>query len=157
MPLRYSSDPLGKGGPITAQRFNVAGGARVFYLAEDHNTCLNEILAFGWPPVSTAIIPIQFDLKSVVDLQDHNVGAILQLTLAELAFNFRSLPGGSALAVTQISGEHGVASRRVEGLLYESQTVAGKKALAVLEAALAALGSALTVNDPVNGLNDRLP
>jgi hypothetical protein len=42
-------------------------------------------------------------------------------------------------------------------LLYESQTVAGKKALAVLEVALAALGSSLTVYDPVNGLNDSLP
>jgi len=128
----------------------------VLYLAEDHNTCLNEILVFGWPPVSTAIIPVQFDLKAVVDLQDHRVRAILQLTQAELEFNFRSLPSGSAPALTQLLGERCVASRRVDGLLYESQTVAGKKALAVLEAALAALGSALTVNDPVNGLNDRL-
>jgi hypothetical protein len=111
----------------------------------------------AWPPVSTAIIPVQFDLKSVVDLQDHNVRAILQLTLAELAFNFRSLPNGSAPAVTQILGERCVASRRVDGLLYESQTVAGKKALAVLEVALAALGSSLTVYDAVNGLNDSWP
>jgi len=99
----------------------------VLYLAEDHNTCLNEILVFGWPPVSTAIIPVQFDLKAVVDLQDHRVRAILQLTQAELEFNFRSLPSGSAPALTQLLGERCVASRRVDGLLYESQTVAGKK------------------------------
>jgi RES domain-containing protein len=157
MPLRYSSDPLGKGRPIAAQRFNVSAGARVLYLAEDHNTCLNEILAFGWPPISTAIIPVQFDLKSVVDLQDPNVRAILQITPEELAFNFHSLPSGSAPAVTQILGERCAASRRVDGLLYESQTVPGKRALAVLEAALAGLGSSLTVYDPVNGLSDSLP
>lgn len=73
MPLRYAQDPLGKRRPIVAQRFNVAGGARILYLAEDQVTCLHEIQAFGWPPSATVIIPVQFDLKAVVDLRDRNV------------------------------------------------------------------------------------
>lgn len=153
MLLRYSSDPLGKGRPITAQRLTSAG-ARV---REDRSTCLNEILAFGWPASSTAIIPVQFDSKSVVDLQDASVQAIIRLTPAELTFNFRSLPAGSAPAMTQILGERCAASKRFDGLLYESQSVPGKSALAVLEVALAGLGSSLTVYDPVNRLNDSLP
>jgi len=47
MPLRYAGDPLGKRRPIVAQRFNLAGGARVLYLAEDQVTSLHEIQAFG--------------------------------------------------------------------------------------------------------------
>jgi hypothetical protein len=73
MPLHYAGDPLGKRRPIVAQRFNLAGGARVLYLAEDQVTSLHEIQAFGWPPTATAVVPVQFDLKAVIDLRDPNV------------------------------------------------------------------------------------
>jgi hypothetical protein len=45
MLLRYVSDPLGKRRPINAQRFNIAGGARVRYPAEDHAQLAAKILA----------------------------------------------------------------------------------------------------------------
>src|SRR5262245_13444198 len=91
MPLRHVRDPLGKRKPIVAQRFNLAGGARVLYLPEDPVTCLHEIQAFGWPPTATAIVPVQFDLKAVVDLRDPTVQRILQTHSGEIALNFRSI------------------------------------------------------------------
>ena len=77
MPLRYARDPLGKRRPIVAQRFNLADGARVLYLAENQVTCLYEIQAFGWPPSATVIVPVQFNLKAVVDLRHPKVQAVL--------------------------------------------------------------------------------
>ena len=96
MLLRYASDPLGKRRPINAQRFNIAGGARVLYLAEDHFTCLQEIQAFSWPATSTAIVPVQFDLKAIVDLRDPAVQSLLQSNPSELVLNFRSVIPGPA-------------------------------------------------------------
>ncbi len=155
MPLRYARDPLGKRRPIVAQRFNVAGGARVLYLAEDQVTCLHEIQAFGWPPSATVIVPVQFDLKAVVDLRDPKVQALLRTNSGELALNFRSAT--SAPAPTQLLGERCAASGRIDGLLFESPAMSGKANLAVLEAALRVLGSSLAVNDPTNRLSDSLP
>ena len=155
MALRFHSDPLGRKRPINAQRFNAAGGARVLYLGEDHLTCLQEAQALGWPAISTAIVPIQFDLRAVVDLRDPIVQSALHTNSGELAANFRSLLPGSAL--TQSLGERCAAFGRIDGLLYESPARAGKADLAVLEVALSALGSSLTVHDPLNNLHDRLP
>jgi RES domain-containing protein len=155
MALRFHLDPLGKKRPINAQRFNVAGGARVLYLGEDQMTCLQEAQALGWPAISTAIVPVQFDLKAIVDLRDPDVQRALQTNSAELAFNFRSLQPSSA--PTQILGERCAASGRIDGLLYKSPALAGKVDLAVIEVALSILGSSLTVADPLNNLHDRLP
>jgi RES domain-containing protein len=153
MPLRYARDPLGKRRPIVAQRFNLGGGARVLYLAEDQVTCLHEIQAFGWPPTATVIVPVQFDLKAVVELRDPKVQAALRTSSGELALNFRS----SAPAATQELGERCAASGRIDGLLFDSPAMPGKANLAVLEASLTKLGSFVTVNDPNNNLVDSLP
>jgi RES domain-containing protein len=153
MPLRYARDPLGKRRPIAAQRFNLAGGARVLYLAEDQLTCLHEIQAFGWPPATTVIVPVQFDLKAVVDLRDPKIQAALHTDSGELAINFRS----SAAAATQELGERCAASGRIDSLLFDSPAMPGKANLAVFEAALTKLGSSLAVNDPANNLVDSLP
>ena len=110
MLLRYAADPFGKRRPINAQRFNVSGGARVLYLAEDHMTCFHEIQAFSWPATSTAIIPVQFDLKAVVDLCDPRVQGLLHTSAAELASNFRSVISGAA--PTQVLGERCAACGR---------------------------------------------
>jgi RES domain-containing protein len=98
------------GGQFVAQRFNLAGGARVLYLAEDQVTCLHEIQAFGWPPAATVIVPVQFDFKAVVDLRDPKVQALLHTSSGELAMNFRS----SAPAATQELGERCAASGRID-------------------------------------------
>ena len=155
MPLRFARDPLGKQRPIVAQRFNLAGGARVLYLAEDQITCLHEIQAFGWPASATAIVPVQFDLKAVIDLRDLRVQKILRTNSRELAMNFRSITGQPTRS--QRLGEHCAASGRIDGLLFDSPAMPGKTNLAVLEAALIALGSSLTVNDPANHMLDSLP
>jgi RES domain-containing protein len=155
MLLRYAVDPLGKRRPINAQRFNVTGGARVLYLAEDHMTCLHEIQAFSWPATSTAIIPVQFDLKAVVDLRDPHVQGLLHTCAADLASNFRSVV--SITAPTQVLGERCASFGRIDGPLFESPAVPGKADLAVIETALPTLGSSLTVADLQNNLHDRLP
>jgi RES domain-containing protein len=155
MPLRHARDPLGKRRPIVAQRFNLRGGARVLYLGEDQITCLHEIQAFGWPPSATAIVPVQFDLKAVVDLRDPEVQMVLQTNSAEIMMNFRSITSGSA--PTQLLGERCLASGRVDGLLFDSSAMPGKAILAVLEIAMAVLGSSLAVHDPSNNLLDSLP
>jgi RES domain-containing protein len=103
MPLRYARDPLGKRRPIVSQRFNLTGGARMLYLAEDQVTCLHEIQAFGWPASAIVIVPVQFDLKAVVDLRDHKLLTLLQTNSAEIAMNFRSITPGPA--PTQMLGE----------------------------------------------------
>jgi hypothetical protein len=155
MPLRYAQDPLGKRRPIVAQRFNLRDGARVLYLGEDQIACLHEIQAFGWPPSATAMVPVQFDLKAVVDLRDPKVQMVLQTNSTEIMMNFRSITSGPA--PTQLLGERCVASGRIDGLLFDSPAMPGKANLAVLEAALAVLGSSLAVNDPSNNLLDSLP
>jgi hypothetical protein len=155
MPLRYARDSLGKRRPIVAQRFNLTGGARVPYLAEDHVTCLHEIQVFGWPPFATAVVPVQFDLKAIVDLRDPSVQTILQTNSSEIAMNFRSITAGPA--PTQMLGECCGASGRIDGPLFDSPAMPGKANLAVLEAALTVLGSSLVVNDPTNNLFDSLP
>jgi hypothetical protein len=155
MLLRHAADPLGKRRPIDAQRFNIAGRARILYLAEDHLSCLQEIQAFSWPATSTAIVPVQFDLKAVVDLRDPSTQSLLQSNSSELAFNSRSLIPGPA--PTQSLGERCASFGRIDGLLFESPAVPGKAELAVIETALLVLGSSLTVVDPQNNLHDRLP
>ena len=118
-------------------------------------TCLNEGQMIGWPAISAAIIPVQFDLKAVVDLRDARNQRLLQTNAAELSLNFRSLPPGSA--PTQTLGERCAAYGRIDGFLYESPALAGKANLAVFETALSILGSSLEVSDPANNLRDRLP
>jgi hypothetical protein len=155
IPLRFHWDPFGKNRPIFSQRFNMMNGARVLYLGEDHATCLNEGQIIGWPASSVAIIPVQFDLKAVVDLRDPHNQLLLQTTSNELSFNFRSLPAGTA--PTQILGERCAASGRIDASLYESPALTGKTSLAVFETSLSGLGSSLAVSDPLNNLHDRLP
>jgi hypothetical protein len=155
--VRWANDPLGKGRPIRSQRFNIAGRARALYFSQDQTTCLSEVQAFGWPPTSTAIIPVQVQLNAVIDLRDPAVLNALQLTATELAFNFRSLPPGSPPAETQLLGECAAASGCVDGFFFESLAVSAKTNLVVFEANLRLLNSQLLVNDPQNNLIDRLP
>jgi RES domain-containing protein len=157
MRLSFASDPLGRQRPIGAQRFNVVCGARIIYLADDQVTALDEAQALGFPATSIAIIPVQFDLRAVVDLRDPVVHKLLQIDAVELSMNFRSLPSGARPAVTQMLGERVAASPGIDGLLYESPARPGHLNLAVIEAALKRLGSSLVLNDPNNNLLDSLP
>lgn len=68
----------------------------MLYLGEDQMTCLHEAQALGWPAMSTAIVPVQFDLRAIVDLRDPSVQSALHTNSGELAFNFRSLQPRSA-------------------------------------------------------------
>jgi RES domain-containing protein len=154
--LIFASDPLGKRRPIVAQRFNLAGGARILYLADDQVTALHEAQAFGFPASSIAIIPVQFDLRAIVDLQDPAVHQLLRTDAIELSANFRSSPMGAPVP-TQLLGERVAASLRIDALLYKSPARSGHVNLAVFEAALNSLGSSLVVNDPNNKLSDLLP
>jgi RES domain-containing protein len=155
--LIFASDPLGKQRPIGAQRFNVARGARMLYLADDQVTALHEAQALGFPARSIAIIPVQFDLRAVVDLREPVVHKLLQTDNVELSMNFRSLPPSARPAATQILGERVAATLRTDGLLYESPARPGHLNLAVIETALRPLRSTLVVNDPNNNLSDALP
>ncbi len=135
----------------------IKGGARVLYLGEDHMTCLEEVQAFGFPSFSVAIVPVEVDLKAVVDLRDPSVLAALQLTINEVRSNFR-IPGmKSQSALTQELGECAAASGCVDGFLYESLALPGRENLAVFERNLSSLGSSVAVNDPKNNLFDTLP
>jgi hypothetical protein len=155
MPLRFAADPLGKSRPINAQRFNLKDGARVLYLAADQVTCLHEAQLFGSPLIAAAVIPVQLDLRAVVDLRDAAVQKTLRTNGAELAFNFRSLGLKAPPAATQLLGERVATCRRIDGLIYESPAYPGHHDLAVIESALGALGSSLMVDDP-GGVSDRL-
>ena len=104
---------------------------------------------------SDTIVPVQFDLKAIVDLRHPAVQSLLQSSPSEIAFNFRSLIPGPA--PTQILGERCASFGRIDGLLFESPAVTGKADLAVIETALPMLGSSLMVDDQQNNLHDRLP
>lgn len=155
--LKHAHDPLGKHRPIGANRFNIANGARVLYLAETIHTALDEVQAFGFPARSVTIVPVQFDLQAVVDLRDVNTLTTLQLTTNDLSVNFRTVSPGSAPARTQELGECAAASGCVDGFIFESLARPGTINLAVFEANLRSLNSSLTVNDPANNLHDTLP
>jgi hypothetical protein len=157
MGLRHGGDPLGRRRPIVNQRFNVAGGARVLYLGDDQVTCLHEVQAFGFPPAAVAIVPVQLQLRAVLDLRDTALVEALAITQADIAFNFRGLRAGSPPSDMQRLGEALAASGKVDGLLYESiARPGGSLCLAVFEAGVQALGSAVAVYDHVNHLVDRL-
>ncbi len=157
MLAKHANDPLGKLRPIQANRFNIANGARVLYLAKDVQTALHEVQAFGFPPRSVTIVPVQVDLRAVVDLRNANTLAILQCTNNDLSVNFRSLGPGAPPAPTQVSGECAAASGRIDGFIFESLASPGAINLAVFEANLSRLSSSLTVNDPANNLHATLP
>lgn len=157
MPLQFASDPLGMKRPIFAQRFNVAGGARLLYLAEDQLTCLHEAQLFGSPMVPVALIPVALDLRATVDLRTREVQRILRTNTAELLFNFRSLAPKFQPAPTQVLGEAIAACARIDSFLYESPALAGHADLAIIENALRGLGSSVVVRDPSSGLSARLP
>jgi RES domain-containing protein len=157
MLLKHAHDPLGKKRPIRANRFNVANGARVLYLAQTVDTALHEVQAFGFPPTSVTIVPVQVDLHAVVDLRDANTLATLQLTSHDLSVNFRTVLSGAPPALTQDLGERAAASGAVDGFIFESLAHPGTVNLAVFEANLRRLNSSLTVNDPANNLYDTLP
>jgi RES domain-containing protein len=155
--LKHSNDPLGKQRPIRANRFNVANGARVLYLAQTIDTALQEVQAFGFPARAVAIVPVEVDLQAVVDLRDSNTLATLQLTVRDLAVNFRTVPVGATPTLTQELGESAAASGAVDGFIFESLAHQGHVNLAVFEANLSKLNSSLIVNDPANNLHDKLP
>jgi RES domain-containing protein len=155
--LAFASDPLGKRRPIVGGRFNIAGGARVLYLADDQITALHEAQAFGFPASSIAIVPVECNLHAVVDLRDPGAQALLHTNHLELSANFRSLAPGSPPSPTQLLGERVSASLRIDGLIYDSSARPGHTNLALIEAALKALGSFAAVNDPNNKLFDSLP
>ena len=154
--LKYGHDPLGKQRPIRRNRFNIDNSARVLYLAYTLQTALAEVQAFGFPSHAVAIVPVQVDLKAVIDLRDAKTLATLQLSPVELAINFRTAPPGTTSA-TQDLGECAAANGIVDGLIYESLAVPGAINLAVIEANLSRLMSSVKVNDPANQLHDALP
>jgi len=156
VPLRFAGDLLGRSRPIDAQRFNIDGGARMLYLAEDQLTCLREAQLFGSPLTAVALAPVHLDLRSVVDLRDAAVRKVLRTNAVELAFNFRSLGMKAPPAATQLLGERVAASGRIDGLIYESPAYPGHIDLAIIENALEGLGSSLVVQD-AGGVADRLP
>lgn len=154
MPHRYARDPLGRKRPIMPGRFNLAGGARILYLGDDAITCLYEAQLLGLPPQAVTIVPVQLRLAAVVDLRLPKVLRVLRTTAAEIDANFRTVLYGPA--PSQSLGEACAATGRIDGLLYGSAARPGHHNLAVLEAALSALGSRLRVSDP-SGLRDSLP
>jgi hypothetical protein len=127
------------------------------YLADDQVTALQEAQALGFPASSVAIIPVESELRAVVDLRDPAVQWLLQTNSVELSDNFRSLPSGPRPGPTQLLGERISASLRIDGLIYASTARAGHANLAVIEGALGILGSSVVVNDPKNKLSDALP
>jgi RES domain-containing protein len=157
---QWVADPLGKGRTIGRNRFNVAGGARVLYTAEDPHTCLFELQAYAWPPQAISIVPILFRLDSVVDLRDAAVQQLLQTDDAEIAFNFRSVPVQGPATSTQALGEAIARSGRIDGLLFPSFAVpraAGhKQNLAIVEAGVTRLGSHVEAEDPLGKISHRL-
>ena len=156
--LAYANDPLGKSrgrsSPLPAARFNVAGGARVLYLADTHQTCAAECQAVGGASFAIATIPIHVKLQAVLDLQDPATLAALGLSSPEIAINFRLNPNPTP---TQELGEACSQYGTVDGILYNSLTPAGGICLAVIESNLRAGASGLIVNDPVNKLVDQIP
>jgi RES domain-containing protein len=157
MLLKYAGDPLGRQRPITANRFNIENGARVLYLAETSETTLHEVRAFGFPALSVTIVPIAVKLKAIIDLRDANTLKARQLTSRDLSVNFRAAPSDSLPTFTQELGERCATIGCVDGILYESLALPGTANLAVIEAGLTHLKSSVTVNDPVNNLQDTLP
>lgn len=154
MLLKYAHDPLGKGRPLPANRFNLKNGARVLYLADTKQTADIEIQAFSWPARSTATIPVEIDLQAVIDLTKPAALTALNLALVELTSNFRAAPNPTA---TQELGERCAALGCVDGILFESLANPGHINLAVIEQNLSLLNSSIKVNDPANNLFDNLP
>jgi RES domain-containing protein len=152
--LRFHHDPLGRARPIHAQRFNAERGARVLYVGDNPNTCLYEVQAFGFPATSVVIVPIELALQAVIDLRDPAERLRLGILATDIQINFRSSPGRRT--DMQELGEVLASSGRVDGLLYESVAKPGATCLAIFEAGVAALGSKVEVNDPQNGLAERL-
>lgn len=154
-------DPLGKHRPIGRNRFDVAHGARVLYCAEDPATCLYELQAFAWPPQAISIVPVEAQRQSVLDLTDANVLAALELTPAEVAFNFRAMPQLAPPTATQRLGEALAHRRTVDGVVWHSLAVpAGsplRPSLGIIEAGVAALGSSVGADDPLNHVTHSLP
>ena len=153
MRLRWANDPLGRSRPIHAQRYDLAGGARVLYLALDAATCHAEIQAFAVPAFAAATIPIEVELNAVLDLRDPKVLKQLQLMPRERDRNFRVMRTPSP---TQLLGELCAATCAVDGLIYPSLARSGGSCLAVIESALAPLGSRIRVADPT-APQDALP
>lgn len=156
--LVHASDPLGrnrgKTSPLSAGRFNLAGGARVLYLADAHQTCAAESQAVGGASFAIATIPVHVRLQAVLDLRVAAALAALSLAPQDLAINFRL---NKQPTPTQELGEACAKSGKVDGILYPSLTPAGGLCLAVVETNLHAGASGLTVNDPRNRLADKLP
>lgn len=157
-PLRYWGDPLGKGrgrppGPgLAAQRYNVAGGARVLYLGETVDICLAETQYFGLPSLQFATVPVRVWLNGLLDLTHPETAQALGLAPADLAANFRLLPNP---VPTQEIGEACAQHRLFDGILYDSVALPpsqpkGGRCLAVIEGNLRA-GAHVEADDPDPG------
>jgi RES domain-containing protein len=154
--LKFSRDPLGRKRPIVAQRFNADRGARVLYLADRHETALAEVRAFGIPLMSFAIVPVQVDLRALVDLTEARTRRVLRMGLEEIRADFRASKPGARIP-TQVLGEACARSCRIDGILYPSLARPAAVNLAVIERSLRALQSTVVVDDIENRLHDRLP
>ena len=157
-PLLYANDPLGKNrgrsSRLPANRFNLAGGARVLYLADTHQTCAAEAQAVGGASFAIATIPVHVTLQAVLDLQDPATLAALALTPPQIAINFRL---NTQPTPTQALGEACAKYGTIDGILYKSLTPTGGICLAVIEKNLRAGASSLIVSDPRSKLSDQLP
>jgi len=153
--FRHKDDLLGRGRRITDQRFNVAGGARILYLGHDYYIALQETQALGGVVLSAWVIfPVWVHLNAVVHLRDPKVQRLLQTDIVELTANFRALPSPTP---TQQLGEACRRHGRIDGLLFPSAINRKWTNLAVIEQGLYNLTSSIGVDDPDNGLSDKLP
>jgi RES domain-containing protein len=158
---QWVTDPLGKNRPIGRNRFNLAAGARILYTAEDQHTCLFELQAFAWPAQAISIVPVEFQLNSVVDLRDNKILQALQTDEMEISFNFRAVAPGSPATSTQELGEVVALSARIDGLLFPSFAVPAafgvKQNLAIIEAGVSYLQSRVEAKDPMSNTQHKLP
>jgi RES domain-containing protein len=154
--LQYGMDPLGKRRPtpVSAGRFNVAGGARVLYLADSHQTCAAEVQAVGGASFALAMIPVHVQLQAVLDLREPATLAALQLTDAELTLNFRLR---STSTPTQELGEACASLGIIDAIAYRSLALPSGTCLAVIESNLRPGVSGLTVSDARSNLSGTLP
>ena len=147
VPKQYDGDPLGRGRPIRAMRFNRDGGTRVLYLGETPTVCLDEVSAVGFPGAVT-IYPVEIRLQAVLDLADAATRRALGLTRIDVLRNFRPMNSAGTDADTQILGEACARSAFVEAITFPSAANQGGHALAVIESRLVVGKSHLLVRVP---------
>lgn len=133
-PLAHAEDPLGRGRPIGWMRFNEENGARVLYLGETPQICMDEVDAIGYPAPFLLQFPLEIKLAAVLDLTDPKTCGALQIKSTDIRINFRPVNPG-ALTDMQALGEACSTSGQVDGILYASVAATGQggNCLAVIE------------------------